>query len=139
MTSSFDLIQQLREEFSLCKTKEELYQKIMSFGQKLPPFKSEWKLEENRVIGCQSLMYLHSEYKEGRLFFYADSDALISKGLASILVFVFSGQTPEEILKSSPAAFQELGIIDILTPGRANGFSSLYFRMKKEALYHCHN
>lgn len=124
----------LIEEFALCKDREEIYQKIMNFGQKLPSFNPEWKKEENRVMGCQSLMYLHTEAREGRLFFYADSDALISKGLASLLIFAYSGRSAEEILKSQPTDFQKLGIIDILTPGRANGFSSLFFRIKQEAL-----
>ncbi len=124
----------LSTDFASCKTPEEIYHKIMEWGKKLPPFDPSLKTEKNLVNGCQSLMYLHAEERDNKLYFSADSDALISKGLAAILISLYSGQTAETILKEPPTFLEELGVIGSLTPGRANGFSALYLRMKQEAI-----
>lgn len=124
----------IEKDFAACKTQEAIYQKIMEWGKNSPPFNPLWKTEENRVTGCQSLMFLHVENKEGLLYFSADSDALISRGLAALLVFLYSGESPETVLTKPPTFLEEMGITSALTPGRANGFSSLYLRMKQEAL-----
>lgn len=115
---------------------EALYLEIMRWGKMLPPFDPSLRTEENRVIGCQSLMYLSVEYKEGKLFFSADSDALISKGLAALLIFLYNGETPLHILTHPPTLIAELGLIASLTPGRANGFASLYYKMRSYAASH---
>lgn len=127
-------IKEVRSVFELCKGREELYQTIMEMGKQLPLFKEEWKVEENRVAGCQSLLYLHSELKGGLLVFYASSDALISSGLAALLIAVYSEEAPESILLTPPKFIEEMGLPSALTPGRANGLASLYVRMKQEAL-----
>jgi cysteine desulfuration protein SufE len=124
----------IHTEFSLCTSKEAIYLKIMEWGKKLPPFDPAWKTDENRVTGCQSLMYLHSSYSEGHLQFFADSDALISKGLAALLISYYEGKTPEFILKNQPIFLEELGILESLTPGRANGVASLYQKMREKAV-----
>ncbi len=113
---------------------EQVYQQIMLFGKQLPPFDPEWKKEENLVPGCQSIMYLHASLKEGRLYFAAHSEALISAGLAAILISVYDGETPETILKAEPTFLEELNIPGSLTPGRANGLASLWLKMKQAAL-----
>ena len=127
-------IGQLKSHFSSLDSKEALYQEIMSWGKKLLFFDPLWKKEENRVIGCQSLMYLHSTFEEGNIIFYATSDALVSAGLAALLIAVYSGEPPEQILITPPAFLDELGISSALSPGRANGLASLYFKMKQEAV-----
>ncbi|MBI3900710.1 MAG: SufE family protein [Chlamydiia bacterium] len=127
-------ISRLKALFSALPSREALYQKIMELGKDLPPFQEAWKTEANRVIGCQSLMYLHSELREGKVYFYAASDALISAGLAALLLAVYSEEPPESILVCPPQFLEELGIPSALTPGRANGLSSLYLKMKQEAL-----
>lgn len=127
-------IDTLKQQFSSLTTKEALYQKIMEKGKTLPPFLEEWKQEENRVIGCQSLMYLYSCYEKDNVRFYASSDALISAGLAALLVEIYSGEPPETILITPPTFLEELGIPAALTPGRANGLASLYLKMKQEAI-----
>lgn len=124
----------LKKSFSLCSSTEEIYQKIMDWGKQLPPFQPEWKTEANLVHGCQSVMYLHASSIKGKVFFAASSDALISAGLAALLIEAYSGETPETILTTSPTFLEELGISTSLTPGRANGLSSLYLKMKQEAL-----
>lgn len=124
----------IKDSFSTCASREEVYQKIMEWGERLPPFKSEWKTEDALVNGCQSVMHVHAELKNGRIFFAASSDALISAGLAAILLEAYNGKSPEAVLKEPPVFLEELGIPDSLTPGRANGLASLYLKMKQEAL-----
>lgn len=94
----------------------------------------EYKTPENIVKGCQSTVYLHS-YREGdKIFFETEADALISAGLAALLVMVYSGETAETILKCPPTFLDELGITASLTPSRANGLHSMHLRMKQDAL-----
>lgn len=124
----------LSQIFSSCKSKEEIYQKIIEWGKKLPSFETGWKVEKNLVPGCQSLMYLHAEYRERKIYFAASSDALISAGLAAILLEAYNGKSPEYILKTPPVFLDEWGIPASLTPGRANGLASLYLKMKQEAI-----
>lgn len=106
----------------------------MEWGKQLPSFQAEWKVEKNLVPGCQSVMYLHAAFKEGKIYFAAASDALISAGLAAIMIEAYSGLEPEAILKTPPTFLDELGIPASLTPGRANGLASLFLKMKQEAL-----
>lgn len=120
--------------FLNCSSKEEIYQTIMDLGTKLPTFDPAWKIEENLVVGCQSIMYLKTVEKEGVLTFYAYSDALISKGLAALMIGVYENQSAEWILKNKPLFLEEMGIIGILTPSRGNGVLSLYKKMQEEAL-----
>jgi cysteine desulfuration protein SufE len=127
-------IDSLKTHFSNLPNREALYQKIIDWGKKLEPFDPLWKVENNRVSGCQSLMYLYTKYENYRVFFYAASDALISAGLAAILIEVYNEEAPEAVLLHPPLFLQELGIPDALTPGRANGLASLYLKMKQEAL-----
>lgn len=115
-------------------TQTEKYQKIIELGKKQKPFPEELRIAENLVKGCQSIMYLSTYEKEGKLYFQTFSDALISAGLATLLVEVYSGETPETILKKPPSYIEECGIISGLTPNRANGLYSIHLRMKQEAL-----
>jgi cysteine desulfuration protein SufE len=126
--------QQLREIFSTCPTPEARYQKIIDFGRQLPPLSEQHKTPHNLVKGCQSLMYLHSHLSEDRLIFEAYSDALISLGLAALLIYVYSGETPETVLKCPPHYLEDLGVSASLSPSRANGLYSIHLRMKQEAL-----
>ncbi len=126
--------QQLKEIFAACPTSEAKYQKIIELGKNLPPFDPAQMVPENIVQGCQSTMHLHTYLFESKLFFNAHSEALISKGLAALLIFVYSGEPPETILKVPADYLQELGIYASLSPGRSNGLSSMYLRMKQEAL-----
>jgi len=122
--------------FSSLSSREALYSEMIAWGKKLPPFDPTWKTEKNLVVGCQSKTYLHSTCKGNRVFFSASSDALISAGLAALLIAVYSEEPPETILLSPPLFLEELGIPSLLTPGRVNGLASLYLKMKQEAVYH---
>lgn len=125
---------QLKKEFTLCASKEMRYQKIIDLGKELPPISPENQTPENCVKGCQSLVYLHSYMKDGKIWFEAASEALISAGLASLLIKIYTGQSPETVLKCPPLFIEELQIHASLTPGRSNGLSSIYLRMKQDAL-----
>lgn len=120
--------------FSRCSSEEEKYEKIIEMGRDNPPIDENLKIESNLVSGCQSRMYLHSEYADGKVYFKGESDALVSSGLGSILIRVYSGESPEVILKCPPNYLEELGISASLSPGRANGLFSIHLKMKQEAL-----
>ncbi|PJD94253.1 MAG: SufE [Parachlamydia sp.] len=120
--------------FNACVSEEKKYEKIIELGRELPLLDPAYQTPENIVKGCQSTMYLRSFMQEGKVFFQAQSDALISAGLAAILMLVYSGETPETILKCSPDYLEELGINASLTPNRANGLYSIHLRMKQDAL-----
>lgn len=117
-----------------CRNTEEIYFCLIELGKQLPPFNPLWKIEENRVLGCQSLMYVHAENKENKVYFYAFSEALISAGLAWLLIDFYSGKSPQEILTTPPTFLDALNIPSLLSPSRSNGLASLHLHMKKIAL-----
>ena len=122
--------------FSSCLSDEEKYEKIICMGKANHPLSEEYKVPGNIVPGCQSRMYLQSTFRDGKVFFEAESDALISSGLAVILIDVYSGETPETILKCAPDYLEALGLSTSLSPSRANGLYSIHLKMKQEALKH---
>lgn len=124
----------IKAQFSDCQTEEAKYQKIMELGRQQPRLSDAEKTSSNLVKGCQSQMYLASHLTGDQVFFSAESDALISAGLAALLIQVYSGETPEAILKCPPTYLEELGINASLTPNRANGLYSIHLRMKQDAL-----
>ncbi len=126
--------EQIKDAFAHASNRERIYEKIMEFGKTLSPFQKEWKNEENLVSGCQSLLYLHTTSRLGALYFSASSDALISAGLAALLIFLYSGEFPANIIKNPPRILEELGIPALLSPSRANGLASLYLKMREEAI-----
>ena len=124
----------LKELFSGCSTPEAKYRKIMELGQKLPPLDKSHHTFDNLVEGCQSVMHLSSSYENGVMTFTVHSEALISKGLAALLLLIYNGETPETILKCPPTVLSELDIQQTLTPGRSNGLFNLYLKMKQKAV-----
>lgn len=126
----------LVEIFTACESQEAKYQKIIELGRAQPPIDSQYKIPENIVRGCQSTVYLCSYTNNKKIFFQAESDALISSGLAALLLFVYSGESAEVILKHPPSYLEEMGITQNLTPSRANGMYSIHLRMKQKALQH---
>ena len=120
--------------FKSCDTAESKYQKIIELGQQNPPFPENEKTPSHLVEGCQSTLYLRSYWLNDQLIFEAGSDALISAGLAALLLKVYSGESPEAILKCPPNYLDELEIGMYLTPNRTNGLYNIHLRMKQEAL-----
>ena len=129
-----DKQEQLKQIFKACTTPEAVYQKIMEWGRSNTSLAEHLKTPEHLVKGCQSTVYMHAYLQDGKVFFEVDSEALISSGLAALLLFIYNGQPPEVILKCPPTCITELGIHTSLTPGRSNGLASIYLRMKQEAL-----
>lgn len=126
--------EELKKIFDSCQTSDERYHKIMELGKKLPKLDAAYKNEDFQVKGCQSTMYLRSFLENDKVFFEVDSDALISLGLASLLIYIYSGKTAETILKCPPTCLENIGISSSLSPNRANGLYSIHLKMKQEAL-----
>jgi cysteine desulfuration protein SufE len=122
------------EEFSLFDSWDDKYEYIIDLGKKLPELALEHKKDENRVRGCQSTVWLVSEYKDGKVFFKADSDAVIVKGLISMLIRVLSGHTPDEILQTKLGFIQQIGMTTHLAQTRSNGLLAMVKQMKNYAL-----
>lgn len=135
MTQSYDeKVEQFKVFFSNCHNPDEKYKKIIELGREQPRLDICHKIPDNIVKGCQSRVYLRSNWNGESVCFEAESDALISAGLAAILVKIYSGETPEIILKYPPTYLEELGISSSLTPNRVNGLYSIHLKMKQEAL-----
>jgi cysteine desulfuration protein SufE len=129
-------ITSLKLLFADCKTKDAVYEKIMDLGKKLGTLDPIHRKAENLVAGCQSIMYLNSYSHEGKVYFEAESNALISAGLAYLMISVYSGETAETILTQPPQFLEEMGIYSSLSLNRSNGLSQLFLKMRKESLKH---
>jgi cysteine desulfuration protein SufE len=125
---------EIEEEFSLFDSWDDKYEYIIDMGKRLPVLDDKHKLDENKVRGCQSTVWLVSEYKDGKLYFQADSDAIITKGLVSMLIRVLSGHTPDEIIEANLGFIQKIGMTTHLAQTRANGLLSMVKQMKNYAL-----
>lgn len=126
--------EEIIESFSLFDTWEEKYEYIIDLGKKLPVLDDKYKLPENIIKGCQSTVWLVADYYEGKIFFKADSDAVIVKGLVSMLIEVLSGHTPNEILNAKLDFIREIGMMNHLAQTRSNGLLSMVKQMKNYAL-----
>lgn len=122
------------EEFSLFNSWDDKYEYIIDLGKKLKPLADEYKTGDNIVKGCQSTVWLHAEHKDGRVFYEADSDAVIVKGLISMLIRVLSGRTPDEILAADMDFINKIGMTSHLAQTRANGLLAMVKQMKNYAV-----
>jgi cysteine desulfuration protein SufE len=131
-------IQETEEEiidsFSLFDTWEEKYEYIIDLGKKLPVLDDKYKVPENIIKGCQSTVWLVTDYVDGKIFFKADSDAVIVKGLVSMLISVLSGHTADEILNAKLEFIKEIGMMNHLAQTRSNGLLAMIKQMKNYAL-----
>lgn len=124
----------LIEEFELFDDWMERYEHMIALGKSLPLINPSLKTDDKLIKGCQSKVWLHSEIKEGKVEFTADSDAIITKGIVAILVRVFSNQKPEDIIKADTNFIDEIGLKEHLSPTRANGLVSMLKQMKLYAV-----
>ncbi|MBL7727359.1 MAG: SufE family protein [Dinghuibacter sp.] len=122
------------EEFELFDTWEEKYEYIIDMGKKLPPLDDAHKKEENIIKGCQSTVWLVAEEKDGQVFFKADSEAVIVKGLVSMLIRVLSGHPPDEIINAQLEFIDRIGMKNHLAQTRSNGLAAMVKQMKHYAL-----
>ncbi len=122
------------EEFSLFDSWDEKYEYIIDLGKKMPELETRFKTDENRVRGCQSTVWLAADYGEGKIFFKADSDAVIVKGLISMLIRVLSSHSPDEIIQAKLDFIQQIGMTTHLAQTRSNGLLAMVKQMKNYAL-----
>lgn len=136
MTTLQEAKQAVIEEFSLFDEWLDKYEYLIELGKKLEGFPVELKTDDRLIKGCQSRVWLDSEYKDGKLFFLADSDAVITKGIISLLVSVYSGRTPAEIAADDFSFIETIGLRENLSPTRANGLASMIETIRREAEKH---
>ena len=115
----------IEEEFAFFGDWSERYQYLIDLGRRLPEFPEAWKVEENRLLGCQSNVWIVPHVQDGKLFFSAASDSSIVSGLVYLALRVYSGRSREDILATEPSFVQAIGLSKHLSPTRSNGFSSL--------------
>ena len=125
--------QQIIEDFSMYEEWLDKYEYLIELGKALEPFPEAEKTEDRLIKGCQSRVWLSSELKDGKLYFKADSDAIITKGIISLLIDVYSGHTPAEIAADDFGFVAEIGLKDNLSPTRANGLVSMIETIKQIA------
>ncbi|RYY30396.1 MAG: SufE family protein [Chitinophagaceae bacterium] len=126
--------QEIIDEFALFDSWEDKYEYIIDLGKKLPPLPDEYRTDSNRVRGCQSTVWLGASYDNNIIRFQADSDAMIVKGLISMLIRVLSDHTPDEILDAKLEFIQKIGMTSHLAQTRSNGLLSMVRQMKNYAL-----
>jgi cysteine desulfuration protein SufE len=115
------------------------YQFIIEMGRKLPPFPAEWQDDAHRVPGCQSKVWMEAIERDGRLFFAGVSDAAIVSGLIALLLRVYSGRPPTEILATDPVFLKDLGLLEALSTNRGNGIAAMARAVRDVAAVHRDN
>ena len=121
------------EDFSMYDEWLDKYEYLIELGKNLEPYPEEDKTDDKLIKGCQSRVWLDSKVEGGKIFFKADSDAIITKGIISLLIGVYSGRTPEEIAGDDFGFISEIGLKENLSPTRANGLVSMIARIKELA------
>ena len=116
-----DVQQEIVDEFSAFDDWMDKYEYLIELGKSLPVIDEKNKQEDRLIKGCQSRVWLNTELRDGRLYFTADSDAIITKGIISLLIRVYNGRTPEEILAADNSFIDRIGLKENLSPTRANG------------------
>ena len=125
---------QIIEEFSELDDWMDKYQLLIDLGSEQEPLPEEYKTDSNLIEGCQSRVWLQADEVDGRLVFQAESDALIVKGIVSLLVQVLSGHTAEEIVDADLYFIEEIGLKEHLSPTRSNGLVAMVKQMRLYAL-----
>ncbi|MDR2084641.1 MAG: SufE family protein [Bacteroidales bacterium] len=125
--------QQLVENFAYFDDWTDKYNYIIEMGKQLPVIDDKYKTPEYTISGCQSQVWLHADYKDGKVFFTADSDAIITKGIISLLINVLSDATPDEIINADLSFIDEIGLKEYLSPTRSNGLLSMLKQMQMYA------
>ncbi len=112
------------------------YNYLIALGKSLPQLMDEYKQDRYLIKGCQSKVWLHAEYRNGKIFYSADSDSVIIKGIIALLIDVFSDQYPQDILDSDVEFMDEIGLKNYFSPTRSNGLLLVFERMKNLARNH---
>jgi cysteine desulfuration protein SufE len=129
-----EIQKEIIEDFDLFEDWMQRYEFIIEEGKSLPQISDVNKTDDNLIKGCQSKVWLHADYENGKLIFTADSDAILTKGIISLLLRVYNKQTPENILEADPFFIDKIGLKEHLSPTRANGLLSMVKQIKLLAL-----
>ena len=129
-----ELQEQVVSEFSLFDDWMDKYNYLIEMGRSIPIIDESYKTDQYVITGCQSKVWLHAETRDGKIFFSADSDAIITKGIVNLLIRVLSGHTPDEILNADMDFIDKVGLREHLSPTRSNGLTSMVKQMKLYAL-----
>ena len=125
------------ETFSMYEEWLDKYEYLIDLGKNLEPYPEEKKTDDRLIKGCQSRVWLDYRMEEGRLYFNADSDAIITKGIISLLIGIYSGRTPQEIAGSDFSFIEKIGLKENLSPTMANGLASMIATIKTAAMANC--
>jgi cysteine desulfuration protein SufE len=126
--------QEITEEFELFDDWMQKYEHLIELGKSLEPISDEQRTDDRLIKGCQSRVWMSSELRDGKVYFSADSDAIITKGMAALMVRVLSGQTPDDIINAKLEFIDKVGLTRHLSPTRSNGLLSMIRQMKLDAL-----
>ncbi len=126
--------QEIIEEFSDYEDWMDKYQLLIDLGNEQEPLDEKYKTESNLIDGCQSRVWLQADYEDGKIHFQAESDALIVKGIVSLLLRVFSDRTPDEILNANLRFIEEIGLKEHLSPTRSNGLVAMIKQIRLYAM-----
>ncbi len=129
-----EIQEEIIAEFEMFDDWMQRYEYIIEMGKSLPLVQEQYKTKENLIKGCQSKVWLHADYMDGKLTFTADSDAILTKGIIALLLRVFNNQSPKDILSEDPFFIDEIGLKEHLSPTRANGLTSMVKQLKLYAL-----
>jgi cysteine desulfuration protein SufE len=129
-----EIQQDIIDEFSIYDDWMDKYAYIIEQGNALKPIDDKYKTPDNIIKGCQSRVWMQTEFHEGRLFFEAESDAIIVKGLLALVLRVFNGRTPDEIIAADLRFMKEIGLTEHLSPTRSNGLLSVIKQIRYYAI-----
>lgn len=122
------------KEFEQYTDWEDKYKRIIDYGKQLPQIEDQYRTDKYKLSGCQSQVWINAKLENGRILFEADSDAAIVKGLAALVIKVYSNHTPEEVLSSPPEFVKKIGIDNHLSPTRKNGLGAMMKQIQMYAL-----
>lgn len=129
-----EIEQEIIDEFSMFDDWMDKYEYIIELGKDMESFPAEMRTEENLIKGCQSQVWFVAEERDGKLYFKADGDAIITKGLAALMIKVFSGQSAADIVKAELTFIDEIGLSQHLSPTRSNGLLAMVKQIKMYGL-----
>lgn len=129
-----ELQEEIIDEFSMFDDWIQRYEYIIELGKSLPLIDEAYKTDENLIKGCQSRVWLYAKLENDNVFYTADSDAILTKGIVALLLSVFSGHKPKEILETDTAFIDKIGLKEHLSPTRANGLLAMIKQLKLYAL-----
>lgn len=122
--------QEIVKDFEFLDDWEQKYEYIIDLGKNLEGLPEDKKTEDNLIKGCQSKVWIDADFNDGKLFFNADSDGILPKGIVSLLVSIYSGHSTDEILNSDFKFIEEIGLQEFLSPSRANGLMAMTKQIK---------